>query len=956
MARFRHSCSLLVLLLCLLVHPLAALGGSDPSLDWKTVEASHFAIHYYQGERQLALEFLAIAEEAHDKLADFFGFVPSQNIHLVVTDDVDTANGLASVLPYNYVVLYAYVPDSEGELGFWLDWKRILVYHELTHIFQMEHVRGLLKWLNTVLGKTFLPNATMPTWLLEGLAVVVESRIGAGGRIYSPLYEMYLRVHALESRLLSIDEITGSPLVLPRGTVPYLYGGYFLRWVTDMSGLQAMADFVKEQAWKVNPYSINISARRNFSGTFVDLYEKWQAHTRARFKEQAAQLDREGLREGTALGPPGEGKPHPSFSPDGSLLFRLASGHDTAALMRLTPDGKTEKLHHCRGGCQRPQQTASGLIYYGSTQVYRTYSYYDELMVLDPESNKRTQLTDGARMKQPAISPDGRKVAFVRVERGESRLLVAPLNSLPTTHTLLEFKGSLGWPAWSPDGNTLALVQHDHRGANIVTVDIETRKTTTMTATTSASLHPVWHPTRNVLLFSSADSGIYNIYALCIEDRCLTRLTNVLGGAFSPTVSPDGKTVVYASYHHDGYRMHAVPFVIDGCDGNLADNISQALSVPVDISGVALLPEREYNPFKHAWPRSWRPRSIMDSYQTRIYGLDLLAHDPVRMLAWSAQAVVNANNWDSAATLSLSIDPWYPSIGLFLGYYKNTLMAFVDDEYRDYLEDDWFAQGSISFPFPGTDRSFSAYMGYSFEHFTGEIDGDWHFEPDNYQPWIPLEGNLSTLFAGFAFDNTETFAWSIAKEKGIRATSELRWSTPLAGSNWTEYHVKWGLTSHTPMPWFEHHVLRLLLKGGWAGGRRTFMKTFTVGGYPDRDFLTDLVNGTGVSGTYFRGYPPRAVRGHQYHMLVADYFFPVWRIRRGIQTFPVFFKDLYVDVFGNGAGAFDEFNWQDFCWGAGAEARLTARIGYHTSMKFILGAAYGFQEPGDFSVYFLLAP
>lgn len=350
------SVSLLLVLagFAALLTPGVSYAGSDPSLKWKTIDSSPFQVHFYQVEEQLAAEFLALAHEAYAHLTDHFGFEPSEGIHIVVTDSTDSANGLATALPYNYIILYAYIPDAGGELGHWGDWKRILVYHELTHIFHLDRVTGLLRWLNYVLGKTYLPNSAMPTWFIEGLAVVKESRIGAGGRVGGPLFDMYLRVHALEGALLRLDEASGGSLTLPRGTIPYLYGSSFMHWLSESHGEGKLVAFVEEQAGKINPYSINISARRLFGKTFVELYGEWQQAETARARKKLAHLEEEGLKEGRRVDFGGERAPMPSFAPDGSLVWRLATGHETQHLKRLNPDGSTEKLHHCRGGCDRP--------------------------------------------------------------------------------------------------------------------------------------------------------------------------------------------------------------------------------------------------------------------------------------------------------------------------------------------------------------------------------------------------------------------------------------------------------------------------------------------------------------------------------------------------------------------------------------------------------------------------
>ena len=943
-----------LLLGLLLLRPGPAWPRNDPALDWKTLESDHFYMHYYVGEEALAQDFLALSEEAHAALAVRFGFQPSEKGQLVLVDDVDTANGLTSVLPYNYIVFYSYIPDAAGDLGNWLDWKRILVYHEMTHLFHLDRATGLPGLGNVLLGKTFLPNSTLPSWFSEGIAVTVESVIGAGGRIRSPLFEMYLRTHALGRGLLSLDEASGAPIDLPWGTAPYLYGAYFMNWLAARHGSASLSRFVEEQSGKVNPYSVNISCRRIFGLELTGLYEQWAAETTRRLQDEAAVVRASGLQEGERLAFGGIGQPMPSFGPDGSLIWTRSTGRDTPRLVRMDAGGAVEELITCRGGCDRPRQGADGSILFSGSTYFRTFYYFQDMFSFS-DSEGRRRLTHGARAKDPASSADGRTVAFVRTRSGRSALVLLDLPA-GTEKTLLEVDGGLSWPAWSPDGTRLAVGLHDASGAQVALVETGSGAVERLTRGSGVHIHPEWSPDGRWLLLSSAARGIFDVYAVDPEARCAVAQTRVLGGAFSPTVSPDGKSVVFASYNAAGFDLRRVALVTDGC--GQADWLERGEAPLAAQAPIPELPdtvkEEEYCPLLHLAPRSWSPSFLTDSFSTTVFGADTSGRDPVGEISWALSGSVNTVTWDSAATASMNVGFFYPSVQLFGGYYRSTALARVEDEYKDYREDDTYGSVAISFPFPDPDYSLSVYSGYSFDRFSGRIVGEWEHDPGGSEPYIPPAGNLATLYTGVSFDSTESFGYSVTKEKGIAASTELRWSTPPIGSNWTEYHVKWSLTSYMQLPWVEHHVLMTQVRGGYADGREQFLRSFAVGGYPDTDPINDLMYGRGVSGTYLRGYPPVALRGSQYHFVAADYYFPVWRIRRGFQSFPIFFKDLYVDVFGTGATAFNEFSTDLLLPSTGAELRLTGMHSYHTPFSVYLGSAYGFREPGGLAFYVMV--
>src|SRR6184192_415068 len=63
---------------------------------------------------------------------------------------------------------------------------------------------------------------------------------------------------------------------------------------------------------------------------------------------------------------------------------------------------------------------------------------------------------DGARNFEPALSPDGRFVAFVRAGSGSDDLYVMPL--APSFAALLLQAGIVSEPVWAPDGSAIAFL------------------------------------------------------------------------------------------------------------------------------------------------------------------------------------------------------------------------------------------------------------------------------------------------------------------------------------------------------------------------------------------------------------------------------------------------------------------------------------------------------------------
>lgn len=148
----------------------------------------------------------------------------------------------------------------------------------------------------------------------------------------------------------------------------------------------------------------------------------------------------------------------------------------------------------------------------------------------------------------PAISPDGGRIAFVRtLSNGEMAVFVAPLDDATQARRLTTSADGL-WevrrPAWSPDG--AELVYEDF--ANLWRVRVDGGSATKMTSGNTNDSRPAWSSRGGHVFFSSSRSGTTAIWRLGLDGGELERLTLGTGPEVEPHVARDGSRLTYSTH------------------------------------------------------------------------------------------------------------------------------------------------------------------------------------------------------------------------------------------------------------------------------------------------------------------------------------------------------------------------------------------------------------------------
>jgi TolB protein len=148
--------------------------------------------------------------------------------------------------------------------------------------------------------------------------------------------------------------------------------------------------------------------------------------------------------------------------------------------------------------------------------------------------------TSPATEREPAVSPDGRTLAYSSDESGSFQIVLYPLPFGPPRQVTIAPKGA-EQPAWSPTGDRLAY--HNDDGVWVVNVDGSgTRSVVGMDGPTSQNEHPVFSPSGHGLIFDrfnqihqiDLDSGL--------ETSIIQNTTTIIE---HPSVSPDGRSIAY---------------------------------------------------------------------------------------------------------------------------------------------------------------------------------------------------------------------------------------------------------------------------------------------------------------------------------------------------------------------------------------------------------------------------
>ena len=268
----------------------------------------------------------------------------------------------------------------------------------------------------------------------------------------------------------------------------------------------------------------------------------------------------------------------PAWSPDGKRLAYVAeAGGFKQLFLRTLANGGEQQVTHDPRDHILPNWSPDGkrLAFVRARADSGTLDpsdldgwFYEggDVWTIDLASDSSSKLIDGAF--GPAYSPDGSRLAVDADWAGPERIWVVDANGRNPRQITTDSSEAVihAKPQWSPDGSKIAFRRIEKTKSDIVIVDVATQAMTRVTDDNVVDLDPVWSRDGQRIYFSSYRGGSINLWWIPVAPdghptAGPSQLTTGAGEDVEPAIGPDGQRIAFGvrAINSDIWRLPVSP-------------------------------------------------------------------------------------------------------------------------------------------------------------------------------------------------------------------------------------------------------------------------------------------------------------------------------------------------------------------------------------------------------------
>jgi TolB protein len=195
------------------------------------------------------------------------------------------------------------------------------------------------------------------------------------------------------------------------------------------------------------------------------------------------------------------------------------------------------------------------LALFGRESLAGTHIYFvsdrsgqKEIWAMDFDGKNQRQITRfNSTSIEPAVSPDGTKIAFTSYARGNPGIFVFSVDPVRDLRFYNQGASVNSSPSFTPDGRQIVYSSSAGRCCRIFIADLNGTGFRPISSLSSIDTEPKVNPkTGTDLVFASGRSGPEQIYRMNMDGADLERLTDGTGEAANPSWHPNGQVIAFA--------------------------------------------------------------------------------------------------------------------------------------------------------------------------------------------------------------------------------------------------------------------------------------------------------------------------------------------------------------------------------------------------------------------------
>lgn len=942
-----------ILMILFLFSTLSYAFEVSPNIKFKTIETQRFLVIVDETKLDVGFYVAGQLERAHKALAPYFAQLPKKTT-VVINDKTDLTNGFATKIPYAHIMIYPVLPSTMESLADYGDWAFELVAHEYTHILTFEGYRSFYKYLRPVFGNIISPNALMPRWWKEGVAVYMETFLSNGGRLRSNYQDSLLRSFVLTDELgnFKIPEINEFLDTWPEGNRPYFFGSLIWAQMTKEEGPMIVKQLHDRQAGRV-PFFINAPAEDYLGSDYEKFFEDTLFSVEEKAIKQIDSLKQIPEIISIPLDKNSKYSYSPKISPDGKKLAYLSVTYREKKIVKVIERNKKNNFQlldesqidntntiddiyqstddendgPIAGIIQRIEWFPdSKKLVYDKVDSNSVGESFSDLFLYDSEKQTTERLTKDARAREACVSVDGKQLVYVSLSALKTQLKLMDLATKQVKDLWSSaIQERISHPIFLNSNTVLFSLRQPTTKESLYSLDLNTLSLKPYILDQAEVRFPL--STKDTVYFSSTQNGVRNIYQKSKSSGKITPITHLYTGSSTFDIDPISGDLYFTKLTSKGFQINISNTVdLEKTPQQLPriTNI-QSQQFPYKQQEIsqdkgANFSTKDYSGLGYLWPQYWIPFVASSSSDNRfLVQAQTSGFDPLKRHIYNLDATYDSATskmWFNGTYLNQSFNTKFGlNYNQYSTYYVSpSTLATFNQRSVFFQPNIWSLNknGSVQVALKqiSTVSSANVYerQGIGFLYSYSDL------ERTNSLPY-PYEGQ--SYYLGF----NQFIKSSVHKEQ-------------------TQFLL--GTNQNWPDLLMDNHVIQLKLDALYSNNKiSSILGASTTTLYLNQDPLTP----------YFlmRGYQQGQFVGEIMINPKFEYRFPMREVNRGNGTQPIFFRRIHGAVILDGVALeglaynqtekrfVSDISTNQSFWSTGFEFRFDINLAYQLPLTAIVG-------------------